>query len=65
MKDVGDNLLQLRTCGTIDGLVQDCGNSIAYELELLQSSTETSKYVLALCITSLQWHQSSMHEIRM
>ena len=27
-----------------DGLVQDCRNSIANALELLQSSTEPSKY---------------------
>ena len=28
----------------IDGLVQDCSNSIAYALELLQSYTKPSKY---------------------
>ena len=39
--------LSLRVVIHINGLVQDCSNSIANELELLQSCTKPSIYVLA------------------
>ena len=32
----------------IDGLVQDCSNSIANALELLQSCTKPSTYIMPL-----------------
>ena len=40
----------------IDGLVQDCSNSIASALELLQSCTKPSKLSITWCVSNIrQW----------
>ena len=65
-------LLIIRIAGTfeeIDGLVQDCSNSIAYALELLQSCTKPAN---AFDILLVHWDMAPLpsnwtgliHEIR-
>ena len=41
----------------IDGLVQDCSNSSALAMELLQSFTKPSVYDMLLCIYTLLSHE--------
>ena len=51
----GTTILYCSTSAESDGLAQDCSNSIANALELLQSCIKPSKYRNAGSSHELQW----------
>ena len=50
-RSISENFHRLYDNDHIDGLVQDCSNSIANALELLQSGTKPSIYIVSISIT--------------
>ena len=50
--------IEMLACHQIDGIVQDCSISTANSLEILQSCTKPSKYIINLVLINPLWNVS-------